>query len=88
MQIRTPLLSGNQRQALSLPENCHPVVTKGEEREGTEERDQAHVEYPHPPLEEAVHLVISFINVSLSFSPFFSFSFFSLYFKGKTEGNK
>lgn len=33
MQIHTPPLSGNQRQASSSPKNCHPVVTKGKERE-------------------------------------------------------
>lgn len=70
MQIRTPTLSGNQRQASSSPENCHPVVTKGKERE--EERETHLVETPQPPLEEAVHLRVPFINVSLSFSPSFS----------------
>lgn len=34
------------------------------------------VKFPHLPLEEAIHLVVHFINVSLSFSFFSSLSAF------------
>lgn len=41
-------------------------------RDGDGEKEKlisAFVEFPHLPLEEAVHLGVPFINVSLSFSP-------------------
>lgn len=74
MQICTPPLSGNQRQASSSPEYCRLVVTKGKEEREREKLISAFVEFPHLLLEEGVHLVVPFINVSLSFSLFFSLS--------------
>lgn len=52
MQIHTPPLSGNQRQASSSPKNCHPVVTKGKESERDLKQEgerifEALVEKPH-----------------------------------------
>lgn len=57
-------------------------------REGEREKlISAFVEFPHLPLEEAVHLVVPFINVSLSFPPLSppSLPFFSIDFKGTRE---
>lgn len=75
MKIRTPPLSGNQRQASSSVKQCRPAVTKGKkEREREEGRGwETHLSVwqfpPTLPLEEAVHFVVPFINVSLSFPP-------------------
>lgn len=66
MQICSPQLSGNQQQASSAG-NCRPLVKKGRGWGEREKIISAFVEFSHLALEEAVHLVISFINVSLSF---------------------
>lgn len=42
-------LSGNQQQASSLPENCHPVVTKGKERDWGINSSQHLSTSVHPP---------------------------------------
>lgn len=81
MQIRTPPLSGNQRQASSSPE-LSSFGHKGQRERGRERNSfQRSSKFPHLPLEEAVHFVVPFINVSLSFS----LSPFSIYFKGASE---
>ena len=86
MQIRTPPLSGNQRQKPPLRPSTVVLwsqrAKEERERERGREREKlisAFVEFPHLPLEEPVHLVVPFINVSLSFSLFFSlYPFFYL----------
>lgn len=89
MQIRSPQLSGNQRLASSSStENCRPLVTKGRGW-GERRREKiisAFVEFPHLALEEAVHLVISFITISLSFFLFSpSLCYVFVHFKGASQ---
>lgn len=88
MQIRTPPLSGNQRQKPPLrPSTVVLWSQRAKEEREREKLISAFVEFPHLPLEEAVHLVVPFINVSLSFSLFFSlYPFFPSTLKVRVSG--